>query len=148
VSDDDDRRFREYERVQVLLRNRLEHASTLYRQAWTGLWIGNGAAAIAVVGLVGSDRSLATSLYFPLAFFVLGLVFLGCGAGVTLWKEALVVRDIEDANSLLDIKAGSAERPSVKAGLSLQNWRTRFGLFAAGAFVIGCLTGLPGLLSN
>lgn len=127
------------------VRPRLEEAKRVYDQGLTSLWIGNGAAALAVLSFIGAawhDGQFPSKLLWPLWCFVIGLVLMGIGTGTALVVEARAIRSMEQANSVLDFQLGHIRSPTEQAGLSAKDWRTRMAVASAVCFVLGCLVGL------
>jgi hypothetical protein len=151
VSDDDDsseRQLRDQELVSKFVQSRLKPTETIYQQAITSLWLGNGAAAGAALTFIGAtwkDGRFPHQLLWPLTFFVLGLISMGIGTLAYLANERTVVRQMERANSWLEFHAGGAKSPTEKAGLTFKDWRTRMAIVSGGLFVLGCLIGLSEL---
>lgn len=129
---------------------RLEEAKSSYNQILNRLWASNGAGAAAtltVVGVTMKDGHAPPRLFFlPLSLFLLGLLLLGVGAAIALVADARVIRDMEADESILDLKAGYANRPSEQAGLSLSSWQTRMAVSAAVALMLGVMAGFGILL--
>jgi hypothetical protein len=48
----DEKALREYDLLEAIRRPRLQRAKTAYKQAITGIWAGNGGAALAMIGLI------------------------------------------------------------------------------------------------
>lgn len=140
-----ERQARDEAAVSRLVWARLNGVERLYRQGLTSLWLGNGAAAVAVLSFIVSasrDGKFPGWLLWPLTCFVLGLVAMGLGTIIYLWSEGLAIRSMEEARSLLGIKTGQAKRPTESAGLSLRDVRTVMGIISAVLFVAGCTIGL------
>jgi len=147
----DDQQVRDFQRVQGLLKPRLEQAKRAYGQAITSLWIGNAGAAIATLSFIGASEhggSFPHALLIPLTLFVAGLIFMGVGTIAVLVYERNRIRNMEEAESILDMKMDFILRPSEDAGLTLKDWRTRMACAAALCFILGCVTGLLELLIN
>jgi len=124
---------------------RLEEAKSSYNQILNRLWASNGAGAattLTVVGVSMKDGHLPpASFLLPLSLFLLGLLMLVVGAAIALVAEARVIRNLESAESILDLRADYIKSPSEQAGLSLSSWQTRMAVGAAVALVLGVITG-------
>lgn len=130
--------------VDWMLRERMGRATRLYRQALNHLWLGNAGAAIATLGFLGGTWRQAApekTLLWPLGFFVLGLICMGLGSLVALVREGRSISDLQDADSILDIKVRSIESPRESVGLDLGNWQSRLAILSGVLFVVGCVVG-------
>ena len=87
-------------------------------------------------------------LLLPLSLFLLGLLLLSLGAIFALVSETRAIRDMEAADSILNLKSGHFKRLSEEAGLTLSNWQTRMVIGASIALMLGVVTGLGILLSR
>jgi hypothetical protein len=131
-------------------KRRLEDAKSSYNQIINRLWAGNGsgtAAAVTAIGISIKDGHAPHVIsMLPLIFFVAGLIFLGIGTLVALVAETKIIREMESAQSILDLKANHFVRPSEQAGLTLSNWQTKMALGAAAAMMLGLISGVGILL--
>ena len=147
----DEQKLEDFERVQRAIKPRLERAGRAYSQALTSLWLGNAGAAIATLSFIGAawhNGKFPHALLLPLTLFVGGLISMGVGTISAIIRERTIIRNMEDANHILDIRLDYIERPSEEAGLTLQDWRTRMACASAIFFVLGCAVGLFELWSN
>ena len=127
----------------------INRAVDAYGFALKGLWIGNGAAAIALIGLIGTTWQgghFAAPLIWPLICFAGALISMAIGAAASLRKQARIIRTMEDVRSVWNLPMDSIQRPSEEAGLTIIDWRTRTALIAAALFSIGCVWGFFELL--
>ena len=151
-SDEDyisEKQLEDFERALQFSRPYIDRAERAHAFALNGLWIGNAGAAITMLGLIGGlakDKpELVQRLLLPLSLFVLGVIVMGIGAGVSLVQQGLLARRLEGIDSIMKIRMGDIKRPTEAAGLSLRDWRTISGCIAAAAFVAGCILGLLAL---
>lgn len=148
MSDEDEASERQYEEqalVDEFVKGRLEGAERAYSQGLTSLWLGNGAAALAVLGLIGAtwrEGKFPHQVLCPLSCFVLGLVSLGIGTGLYLWTEGAIVNSMETATSWRQFPAFKSKSPTARAGLTLKDPRTIAAMLSAVLFVAGCVVGL------
>lgn len=127
------------------VKGRLKSAELDYRQALTSLWVGNGAASLAVLSFVGAvwrDGKFPHQLLWPLSSFVLGLISMGVGTGMYLWGEGRSTRFMERQSSPLWFRINDIKNPSEKIGFTIKDPRTKAALLSAGMFVLGCVIGL------
>src|SRR5215207_8403768 len=135
---------REREVVERMLEARIARAERIYDHAITSLWLGNSGAAVATLSLLGvtlKDGKPLRQLMFPLTAFIVGIVLMGLGSILALWREYRAVRSTQEARSILEVRADAIESPAEKI-LSFRNGRTVMALLAGAAFVVGCVSGL------
>jgi hypothetical protein len=140
-----DRQERDEAFVLEHVKDRLKSAELDYRQALTSLWLGNGAASLAVLSFIGAawrDGKFPHQLLWPLSSFVLGLISMGVGTSIYLWGEGRSTRFMERQPSVLCFRMDDAKSPSEKTGLTIKDPRTKAALLSAGMFVLGCVIGL------
>jgi hypothetical protein len=145
--DDRAREFeeRDVERVQSFIQLRTEVADKLFSQAINGLFLSNAGAALATLSFVGvtwKDGSFPRILLCPLALFILGLILMGAGTTVALWRERGAIARNQYANSLLDIYSRDIWSPVARVGLAPGDWRMILAALSGGCFVAGCFAGL------
>ena len=131
---------------------RLDEAKTSYDRVLNRLWVSNGASAAASLTLLASSMKGGHAphalLLLPLSLFLIGLLLLGSGDAMTLVVEARAIRDMESAESILELKVDQIKWPSQQAGLTLSDWRTRMAVCAAVALVLGVIAGISVLLCS
>ena len=140
---------REQERAFEFIQPRLERAERAYNQALTSLWLGNGGATVAVLSFIGAAWRQGTfphQLLFPLWCFILGLICMGIGSAIALFREGQAINRMLRAETWLHFQIGDIQNPAEEVGLSFSDWRTRMALISAALFGIGCLVG-AGLLT-
>lgn len=144
-----DEQQEDFERlVAVLIKPRLDRATSAYSQAITSLWIGNAGAAIATLSFIGAawhNDTFAKEFLLPLTLFVLGLISMGIGSLGGLIRERRLIRNMEEASSIhnyLQSNPWDFRRRSEEAGLTLIDLRTRMACASAVLFVLGCAVGL------
>jgi len=146
VTSDPDQRLSDQEFVvKEFLNPRLASTAKTYTAALTSLWIGNGAAALATLSFVGAawhNGEPMRALLWPLWCFVLGLISMGVGSGVSIYRDAQSIRRLQQAQTVLELSVGDIRSPAEEAGLSFGNFRTLSAIAAAVLFVAGCLSGL------
>jgi hypothetical protein len=131
--------------VENFVRTRLKRATQKYDLALTSLWVGNGAGSLAVLSFIGAtweNSHFPSKLLCPLGIFVFGLMTMGLGTLVTLILEARIIREMENANSILELKVGLAKRQSENAGLTFNSFGNIMAAISGLCFVLGCIVGL------
>ena len=128
---------------------RLTQARTEYSDFMNRLWAGNGAGAIASVSLIAdaAHHGKVAPIWWlasPTAF-MLGLLSLCAGSVIRLVDLRAIVRDLEDAQGIMDVHMNSIRRPSHDAGLHWADPRTVCGGLSALLFVTGVLIGLAAI---
>lgn len=144
LQDFHDEQEREQQQAFEFVKPRLERAERAYNQALTSLWLGNGGATLAVLSFMGAAWHQGTflrQLLYPLSCFILGLILMGIGAGLALFREGQAITRMLKARSLLQFRMGDIQSPAEDAGLTFRDWRTRMAVVSAGLFVLGCLIG-------
>lgn len=135
------------EKVRAYVRPRIERAERAYNQILTSLWLGNAGAALATLTFIGSASqkgAFPRSLLVPLWFFVLGLISMGIGSGISLMKEAIALNHLQKATSFMDMRVDYITSSTEQAGLIL-DWRTAMAVISSACFVLGCVAGLIGI---
>jgi hypothetical protein len=120
---------------------RLEDARQSYAQTLNRLWAGNSAGTLTAIGALGAGKLDTKELLPALCLFLAGLLSLGVGSVASLVSSVRILRAWENAESILDVKAGAILKPSEEAGFRL-DIRMITGLFAATMFVLGTMWGL------
>jgi hypothetical protein len=149
--DDRARQFeeRDEERAEAFIQSRIEVADGLFSQTIKGLFIGNAGAALAALTFVGAtwkDGTFPKVLLCPLALFIFGLITMGAGVAVALWRERSVIVRNQHARSRLDIFTRDFQSPLSRVGLAPGDWRMIMACCSGAFFVAGCVVGL-GLLA-
>ena len=142
--------LRDQERVSEFVHGGLRPTETIYQQALTSLWLGNGAAAIAGLTFIGATwkgGGFPHQLLWPLTCFLLGLISMGVGTLSYLIKEENRARQMELESSPLGFRTDYIKSPTENAGLTFKDWRTRMAIVSSALFVFGCAIGLIELWS-
>ena len=124
------------------LRRYLDDARKLYEQIVNRLWAGNAAGVFAVIGAIGGGKAHGFAIRAALCAFLLGLLILAVGTFLSLILQARIVRDLEKAESLLDLRIESIQSSSEEIGLTISDTRTIMGLLSAMMFFVGTGCGL------
>ncbi len=144
-----DQEERDLDRVSKSVKLRLKPVEEIYKHALTSLWLSNGSGALATMSFMSStakNGKLSHQFVWPLLLFVFGMICMALSTLAFLWKERQLIRAMEDARSLLDIKVRKVERPSERAGLTV-NTRNMLAFLSGLLFVAGCVMGLFEILS-
>ena len=101
--------------VDAFLQPRLERAERAFGQAMTSLWVGNAGAALATLSFIGAtwkNNAFPKVLLWPLVLFVLGIIFMGVGALITLFRAKRSIERIQSASSVLDFTWATSSHQS------------------------------------
>jgi hypothetical protein len=113
----------------------LKTAAAHYKAILDRLWAGCGGGLITAVTAL---RYPANRFFWPCAIsFALGVLLLGTGALLTLWRERKLLRALEETDDILEMRVDFVERPSAHAGLELEHPQTWTALGAAVLFLLG-----------
>jgi hypothetical protein len=145
-TDPPERFGREY--VEEALRRRLEDAKKSYEQAINRLWAANTAGMFAVLGAFAAGKAQGLPIFAALSAFVLGLLALTVGSIFSLRSQTIAIRELEEVNSLLDLKIESIRRPSDDAGLTIYNVQTIMGFLSGALFFLGASFGMYFAISH
>lgn len=146
---DDDEELRErqlhdLEQAEAFLRPRIEAAGKLFSQAINCLLLGNSGGALATLGFLGAtskDGAFSRVLLYPLFFFTLGLILMGVGILVALWRERGVIVRNQSANSIWDFVSRDIRSPLQNIGLASGDRRMILALLSSFCFLAGCFVG-------
>jgi hypothetical protein len=132
---------REQQMVRELADPVINEAQRGYNQVVNGLWLANGAAALATLAFIGSRESADNTLLMPLTFFCLGLIARGIGAVFTLMAANKVVEESERVTTPLALTWDQMN--NLLGGYRW--WLSKMAAVAGVFFVVGVTTGLAAL---
>jgi hypothetical protein len=139
-----ERELQKLEQAEAFLRPSIEAADKLFSQAINCLLLGNSGGALATLGFLGAiarDGTFPRVLLYPLFFFVLGLVSMGVGILVALWRKRGVIVRNQTAREVLDFAPRDIGSPLESIGLAAGDRRMILALFSGCCFLAGCLIG-------
>jgi hypothetical protein len=124
----------------------MQTAAKIYSHAINSLWIGNAGAALATLSFIGAawkDGTFPRILLCPLSFFLLGLILMGIGSLLALWRvHSVLEKRNKAAETAIDVKMDDIPSPAEIVGLSIRDGRTIMALLSGICFVAGCVAGL------
>lgn len=119
---------------------RLADARKSYEQVVNRLWAGNAAGVAAVLSIIEKSNVQKCAAIVALTVFGGGLLTLAIASFSSLVRQSQIVKSLESANSILDIRADFAKRPSEDSGLSWLSFSTWMVLVSMLMFIIGAIS--------
>jgi hypothetical protein len=145
-----ERRPRDLEIAEKILKPRRDRAERAYDRALTTLWVGNAGGALTTLAYITANRHDGTftrSLLVPLVLFVLGLAMTGISSLIEFESERRAILRIQRANPILDVGSDSDRWPAEKIRSPL-DWRTAMALLSGACFIVGFVFGFAMLARN
>jgi hypothetical protein len=119
---------------------RLKISRKSYDQILNRLWAGNSAGALAAIGALGA-RVNSKEILIAFCVFLVGLISLGVGSFASLLSQVRILRDWENAQGILEVKASNIMKPSEEAGFRF-GFQNVTAIIALLMFLAGMICGL------